>query len=319
MKRFALFLVLCLPISSFAQIAFGKDATWYYSFSEYGYFGYKKISHISDTTMHNMNWLRFSVEGVNSIRTGPGPNDLVQDTAHTWPDIFLATRNDSVFRLLNGAPYLLYDLSANVGDSWQYAPLDTSYSCMDAPIATVIAKGQVNIDGSMVDYLDLSFPMDTITANGQSLYQISSGSYLTNRIYPKFGSIAYVDLFEAEPNACNGIVFKAASLSYHGLRCFQSDLLNITLSSTACDYYSGVGIMELGRVPLKIYPNPSQGNFKIESDRDFQKLEVYNLSGSYLLSLKPSSLYTLNLDPGLYLLRIEFEDGQSQFEKIQIN
>lgn len=319
MKRLALFLVLCLPFSSFAQAAFGENATWYYSFNEFGFYGYKKISHVGDTNMHNMTWLRFSVEGVSSLRTGPGPNDIVQDTARKWPDLFLATRNDSVFRLLNGAPFLLYDFSANVGDSWQYAPLDTNFSCMDTPVATVIAKGQVNIAGSLVDYLDLSFPMNTILVNGQSIYQISSGSFLTNRVYPDFGSVAYVNLFEAEPNTCDGTSFKSASLSSHSLRCFQSPSLNLQTWSLACDFYSGIGQTEFKQTKLSIYPNPSKGSFKIETELALQKIEVYNLAGAFLKTLAPASIYNLKLEPGFYMLRVSFENGWSEYQKIQIN
>lgn len=73
---------------------------------------------------------------------------------------------------------------------------------------------------------------------------------------------------------------------------------------------------------LQIYPNPSNGNFRVESAQDFSRLEVLTVDGKILISLdygKPSKNEELNLqlDPGLYLLRVS--DGKnSRFRRLVV-
>ncbi len=313
-----LLLLLFLPLFGFSQASFGENATWHFDYSAFGYNGYKKVSHVGDTTMHNMTWLKFAVSGKRQIRTGPGPNDIQQDTAVTWPNIYLATRNDSVFRLLNGAPYLLYDLNAQVGDSWQFAPRDTSFGCPDEPIATVTAIGQDTIDGVILDYMDLSMPQDSIMINGQNTYQISSSSYLHYRVYPKLGSLAYTSLFEASPNLCNGSVFKVAQLSTHSVRCFSDNQISINRQGSACDFWSNISLEEKTVPQLKVYPNPSNGKLFLETEEQIVAISLMDISGKILGQYGSANELDLQEESGLYILSIEFTNGQSLQERIVI-
>jgi hypothetical protein len=318
MKKLLCFLLL--PFLGIAQLDFGQNATWHYSFSETGYTGYKKVSHVGDTIMYSMTWLRFEVTGLREIRTGPGPNDLVQNTAASWLDIFLATRNDSVFRMTAQGPYLLYDFNADIGDSWQFAPLDTTYDCPDTPIATVVGKGTEIINGQSLDYLDLRMPADTLIINGQATFQISAASYLSQRIYPKLGALSYNGLFESTPNLCNGSSFKIASLSTHSLRCFSDNdiSLNRSSSSQACDYWSLLSTSELDLARLEVFPNPSAGTIRIKADLDITSLELMDLSGQKLKSYaKEERELRLPYQSGLYLLKVSFENGSQELVKLQ--
>jgi hypothetical protein len=318
MKHLLCFLLL--PLLGLAQQDFGKNATWHYAFSETGFTGYKKVSHYGDTIMFGMTWLRFEVSGLRQIRTGPGPNDLIQDTAATWPDIFLATRNDSVFRLTNQGPYLLYDFNANVGDSWQYAPLDTTFGCPDTPIATVVAKGTEIIAGVSLDYLDISVPMDTLIINGQPNYQISAASYLNQRIYPKLGALSYNGLFESRPNLCNGSSFKVSSVSSHSLRCYSDNTiaLNRSTNNQACDYWSLLSSKELEIAQLDIFPNPSLGIIHLKTDLEISSMALLDLNGRTLrnYSINETEL-ELPSNKGLYLLQVTLENGNRHLVKVQ--
>lgn len=311
---------LLLPLIGFAQQEFGKNANWYYTFSEFGYSGYKKVSHSGDTNMYGMSWLRFEVSGLNQIRTGSGPNDLIQDTTATWPDIFLATRNDSVFRLTNQGALLLYDFNANVGDSWQYAPLDTTFGCPDTPIATVMAKGTETIAGVNLNYFDISVPMDTLIINGQPSHQISAAFYLNQRIYPKLGALNYSALFDSQPNLCNGASFKVSSLPSHNLRCFSDkDLsLNRSTNNQACDYWSLLTSEELEIAQLDIFPNPSHGIIQLKTDLEINSIVLLDLNGRTLrsYSINETELELPN-NQGLYLLQVTLENGGRHIVKVQ--
>lgn len=318
MKHLLYFLLL--PLLGLAQQNFGENATWYYTFYEFGTYGYKKVSHSGDTNMHGMTWLRFEVSGVSEIRTGPGPNDLVQDTSASWPDIFLATHNDSVFRLTDQGPFLLYDFNANVGDSWQYAPLDTTFGCPDTPIATVTAKGTETIAGVSLAYLDISVPMDTLMINGQPSYQMSAGSYLNQRIYPKLGALNYSALFDSQPNLCNGASFKVSSLPSHNLRCYSDNSLSLsnTPSNQACDHWSLLSRKELEIAQLDIFPNPSHGIIQLKTDLEISSIALLDLNGRTLrnYSINENEL-ELPDNKGLYLLQVTLKNGGQHIVKVQ--
>ncbi len=317
--KFLLCFVL-LPLPGLAQQDFGENATWYYEFSETGYTGYKRVHHSGDTNMYGMTWLRFEISGLRQIRTGPGPNDLIQDTAATWPDIFLATRNDSVFRLTNQGPFLLYDFSANVGDSWQYALLDTAFGCTDTPIATVTAKGTEIIAGVNFDYFDISVPMDTLMINGQPSYQISASSFLNQRIYPKLGALNYNALFDIQPNLCDGSSFKIASLPSHNLRCYSDNTVSLNRSTTnqACDYWSLLSNKEIELLQLGIFPNPSHGTIQLNTALELSSISLLDLNGRTMrtYSLNETEL-ELPSNQGLYLLRVTLKNGSQHFVKVQ--
>jgi hypothetical protein len=317
MKRILL-LVALLPTLLFAQTPFGYHATWYYEFSDFGFEGYKKIAHVGDTTMLGLNWLTFEVTGLNQIRTGPGPNDLIQIPNASWPPMYLATRNDSVFRLLNDStPYLLYDFSAQIGDSWQFAPLDTNYGCDSVPKATVLAIGYDTIAGQAVQYWDISNVMDSVSyGGGPPSYQCFSARCMHSRIYRNFGSGFYTTLFEAEPNLCNGAVIKAMWINYNYMRCFSDDSMNIQLTSKACDYWSLIGVEENELPDVKIYPNPSSGFVFIDTKSSIANVEVYNVSGQKLRSFQTEKTIELPQPAGLYFLHITFENGAVRVEKV---
>jgi hypothetical protein len=320
MKRILL-LVALLPTLLIAQTPFGYHATWYYEFSDFGFEGYKKISHVGDTTMLGFDWLTFDVTGLNQIRTGAGPNDLIQIPNAKFGSMYFATRNDSVFRLLNDStPYLLYDFSAQIGDSWQFAPLDTNFGCDSIPKATVLAIGYDTIAGRGVQYWDISNVMDSVSyGGGPPSYQCFSARCLHSRIYRNFGSGFYTTLFEAEPNFCNGVVIKTMWINYNYMRCFSDDSLTIQLTTKACDYWSLIGLEEENLASFKIYPNPSSGWVTLDAEQAISQVEITDITGRKLAVYKNQTSFDLPLPSGLYLLTVTFKNGEVAVQKVVRN
>lgn len=307
-------LTLFLPITLLAQSEFGYHATWYFDYSELGFYGYKKITHVGDTTMLGLDWLKFEVTGVSEIRTGPGPNDISQDTNAVFDPIYVATRNDSVFRLWDtDSLYLLYDFNAGIGDKWQFAPHDTSHGCDSLPIATVQNLGTEIIDSQNVNFMDVSFPMDTVNYGGNPNYQVVSNASLSSRIYPEFGSTHYNALFEASPNLCDGSSFQ---LSNYNLRCFSNDNIAINLTSQACHYWKYIGLDELEAVELKVYPNPTNGLINIEAEYEVEDVEIYSLDGQLLHTAHHSEVIELPQPTGIYVIKISFKGGLQLVRKV---
>ncbi|WP_417611704.1 T9SS type A sorting domain-containing protein [Owenweeksia hongkongensis] len=316
MKRLLL-LVLLFPLTVSAQYEFGYHATWYYEYSEFGYSGYKKITHASDTNMLGMDWLKFEVTGVSEIKTGPNPNDIIQSKNVVFPSIYLATRNDSVFRLLNdSSSYLLYDFSATVGDKWQFSPSDTSFGCDSIPVATVTTIGTEMIDGKNMRYLDVAFPMDSVNYGGTSNYQPVSNAILSNRVYPDFGSTGYVVPFVPAPNLCDGSVFRTTQLSNYSLRCFSNDSVSLHFVSWPCDHWDFISVEEYRAINFEAYPNPSGGHLNIQADETVSKVQVYSLGGQMLIETSQTKNIELPASSGMYVVAIHFEDGQKVVTKV---
>ena len=58
---------------------------------------------------------------------------------------------------------------------------------------------------------------------------------------------------------------------------------------------------------LLLYPNPSDGNFQIESGIQIEEVHIYNLNGQKLQSLQPNKkVFTIyrNLPKGVYMVEI---------------
>lgn len=316
MKKLLL-LAFLFPLVISAQHEFGYHATWYYSYSEYGYNGYKKISHVGDTNMLGMDWLKFEVTGVSELRTGPNPNDVIQAKNVVFDPIYLTTRNDSVFRLLNDSiPYLLYDFSATIGGEWQFAPLDTNGGCDSIPVATVVNSGIEVVDGHGMRFIDVEYPMDTVDYGGMPIYQPVCGKLLSYRIYNDFGSWGYVAPFEATPIACNGSVFKTTQLNNYSLRCFSNDSVSINVTSQACDYWKFISVEEYESISFEVYPNPTNGLVNIQSDEVVARVEVYSLDGQKLIETTQTKNIELPASSGMYVVAIYFEDGRRAVSKM---
>ena len=73
---------------------------------------------------------------------------------------------------------------------------------------------------------------------------------------------------------------------------------------------------------LKVYPNPSTGQFTIESDRIIIRLDVVNLSGQLVRSVKnEAGIQSVDLEAlptGLYVLRAVSRTGQSVSRQVAV-
>ena len=75
----------------------------------------------------------------------------------------------------------------------------------------------------------------------------------------------------------------------------------------------GVGITEIDEAALVLFPNPAENYVYISSDYQVQKISAYNTLGKLVLfsfpSAKSTSVDLHHLNPGIYFLRIETDEG----------
>ena len=73
---------------------------------------------------------------------------------------------------------------------------------------------------------------------------------------------------------------------------------------------------------LKAYPNPTNGQWKISTkDQEIQAIEVFNVLGKRVISLKPNAMLVhvdaSGLAPGIYLTTITTQQGTSSRKLIK--
>lgn len=315
MKKLLL-LAFLFPLIISAQHEFGYHATWYFSYGGYGELGYKKVFHDGDTVINGIEWLKFEVTGANWIKTGPDPDDVVVDTNKVWDPIYLATRNDSVFRLLDNSntPYLLYDFNALVGNKWQFAPSNTFMGCDSISIATVEEIGIDTIGGQVLEYMNINLPMDTVYYGSTPYYQPVCNEVINTKVYREIGSLSYISLFDSRVNSCDG-----TSIDFyynHSLVCFSNDSVSVSLSNKACDFVPYISLEEHKPISFELYPNPTNGRVSIESDEIVTKVEVYSLDGQKLIETSRTENIELPASSGMYMVAIYFEDGRRVVSKV---
>lgn len=86
-----------------------------------------------------------------------------------------------------------------------------------------------------------------------------------------------------------------------GNNCDSVETLHLTLT--------GVGISNLGREEIKVYPNPTSGIITIEGD-DIERVEIYDLMGQQVALYDQNKQINLtSMASGIYMLRVTTSDG----------
>lgn len=75
---------------------------------------------------------------------------------------------------------------------------------------------------------------------------------------------------------------------------------------------------------FSIYPNPTSGIVSIQSDQAVKRIGIYSLNGQSLIqqdissNTKTSDIDLSDLDQGIYLLKIELNNGSQTMEQVQL-
>ena len=77
-------------------------------------------------------------------------------------------------------------------------------------------------------------------------------------------------------------------------------------------------VQQVSENEISLYPNPVQGQLNISSEKAISQLSIYSLSGQVVKTVasQSTSVDVSDLESGIYLTRIRFEDGTSSFERI---
>ncbi len=161
-----------------------------------------------------------------------------------------------------------------------------SFVATDAMMSILVTNG-VN--------LNLGMEIFTGSCSGTSFVCDNSSSSTTNEFYESntftVGQTYYVRVFQTETSLIT---------SFFNI-CVQNPTLSI--SPKEIDF-------------IKIYPNPVTDYIEIDSSIIVKEVNLFTLNGQLILNSKQNSLSVQNLPIGIYLLKVEDENGNVVTKKI---
>lgn len=310
MVKNMLFLVLTIiTLDVFGQVWIDSGAVWHYNFSNVGLSCFSKYQYVEDTIIQNKNcqkivgsYYEFGYDQYHILRQLGHGNLKSQYTYISGDTVFLWNDFENRF-------FTLFNFGAQVGDSW-------------------ITTTQPNPNYQVDPNTDNDSSRIIVTATGN--IQINSHNYRYIKIEPTYGSPygmkgTYVERFgniDSFPDAFHtlfpGTYDYTNSLTVewnqYSFKCFEDKSFSLyNPSNQDCEYYlSIVGTKELQKNKyVKYYPNPSNGEFTIESTSNEQlSVTIYDSFGRLLRSLEVAPMESLKVDisennSGIYFLRIQ--------------
>ncbi len=286
---FSLCFILILNLGSKAQIWAPAGAKWYYTFSNFWISGYISIENTKDTLIYDnasgqfrncqkLDKIFYSYNHLNG-----NLDTITIGSEYTW------SNQDTVFIYRHNQFYVLYDFSAQPGDTWiipeTYNFLD---NCDSVGVVNVVAAGDTILNSEVLRYI-------VVEPEEQSHW------VLFGKIIEKIGPLWYM------------LPEQACILDYMEggpLRCYQdSGFQYISGIAPYCDYI--VGIKEPDNNSFMIYPNPARYHVKFEvqsSGFGGSVLHLFDVFGRQVavqeITSEQSILDVSGLPEGVYFYRL---------------
>ncbi|WP_157207140.1 T9SS type A sorting domain-containing protein [Mariniflexile maritimum] len=102
-----------------------------------------------------------------------------------------------------------------------------------------------------------------------------------------------------------------------------SGTYNITfnINTGAYAFSATLGINDVKNIHFKVYPNPSRSGWNIQSENIMTSVEVYNVIGKHIMSLKRASNFIFiendALQKGIYFAQITSHSGISSLKLVK--
>lgn len=294
MKSLLLVLVaVCFANSLQAQNFAPVGATWHYTQNIYSNFTEKQF---------------FKIESIqDSVFAGKNCTLLEKNEefyCEERPLQVLVYEEDSVVYFWDegfNEFQVLYDLKKNVSEFW-YVKVKASDQSTDTITVTVTGTYQRTINAMSLEGLDINY-----FANYRSLGTTFSWD---SKILERIGDTTFLFNFHPEQ-----VMYCDDNFS-GGLRCYEDDVIGFysNNSAPACEYQNvGLEDEELTGV-FSIYPNPSNGEFKIiNTDLLELKYFLYNSAGQKIAEGESNTKefqFDRKIESGIYLLNVYHNSGQ---------
>ena len=289
-------LSLFSALSQDNPIWFEDGATWHYGYGEgmeARSAGYERLEVTGDTVVNSIDYRIINRTRVYS--TG---------VVHELENLYLRynSENDQVYRYNDSTEYLLYDFSAQKGDT--------------IIVEAISWGGNISYCHLVVDSTKVEVFSDSIQRRVQYCTETQNYQFMFGgKIIEGIGSEVF--LFPVDQLVCD-------AGCADDLRCYQDSKIIITNPNVECDElitgsYQKTSFFQ----EILVYPNPTHDLLYIDSKKSISIVTVYDLYGKIMAykcvdSLLRTSIRLQDIEPGIYLIRILFESGQFETRKMLI-
>lgn len=299
---FVLFILLFVNVKSQSWIKQG--AKWNYdSWSTLGS-NINILKYTKDTTMYGQNCQQ--IVEIEFPLFYYSPNNFTVGNPYPPRNWFTYNTGDTVYYLQDSTFFILYNFSANIGDSWMISD-DTIGGC-NLSIVTVVDTGSVIINNQKKKFLDIE------TNVGSKQYfkgkivegigMVERGSGINSTIFPR--EIA------CDTNA-------VVDYYFYTFHCFDDSVLGEYNPTTVdCDHWFVNSSIEDGNksdISVALFPNPAENiiNFEVRGlSKTNVILEIFNIVGIQMKSIifvENTLLDISELSSGVYFFHLKDENN----------
>lgn len=304
-----LFVLILLPIFSFAQSWVEMGAVWHYGYTGVGGEGVRILKYNSDTTIQGKTCQKITGEQYQFMPSGPPPAPIISYGPYVLPPNYTYYSGDTVYYLShNSVFYPLYIFSAQVSDEWTlWNPADTCCNCVETNVY-VSAINTHTINGQNLRTL-------TILPTGGSNTSFSTGpNGFAAIVTEKIGTTDGGYLFPLNVVCWNDGQHIWDPMMFH-FNCFNSPSISYNMAND-CDELAPIAEHLKGNNSFTIYPNPTTNTINLQTNyTKAYQIAVYDMAGKLLLiENSKTGNYILDvsaLNSGIYLVQISTADGVS--------
>ncbi len=324
-KTLLLFSCFAFIQVNFAQGWCKPGATWHYKNYHLGQAmgesanssyidGVSECRYVSDTVISGItcNHITSTFRGVK--------NGLMPYTTFTNDKNYYTYENNKVIYARSAGSFdTIVNFNATIGDVWRRNTLGGI--CNGRGLVTVTDTGRILMN---------NLALKKIVTVYSNTFVISNTTYTVSRVDTIIERLMNRNDFMF-PMYCetNNPQLDNPTLQNPQFKCYEDDnfLLYKKAAFAKCEFDAvGIGELNAGRLPLRLYPNPSTGNITLESDHlepeGSYTLKLVNALGQCVLQQQMSvvnkrlQLQLEGLSTGLYQILVSDKSGLLAAEKI---
>lgn len=222
------------------------------------------------------------------------------DIRNSMDTLYLYEENDKVYKWLypESKKELLYNFNSVIQDTL----LVNEINCPTDIYFIIDSIGIINVSGETLKSQLLKIESDTWGFWNQIV------------VVEKLGAISG-DYLEVKKQYWCG--FDACN-NAHKFQNYNNEELGIHYGNM--DMCSGItSSKEVDKDDIVVFPNPANNYFEISEIKGLEKLEIYNLNGKLIQTrIINSTLVNINLDPGMYILRMVKSNSKTSLKKLLV-
>ena len=326
--RSSIFGAVSLLFSGFLSFSQGPNG-WIHQGAEF-YHSYN-LNH-ENGYLHYYLAEEFLVNGRMLQRLNGEKKYKYQTDSNTWvehPDLIsLGTRlfhtsNDTVYYANEqGELRFAWHLNPQVGDVWDFGlqqiqSADTAIHAygLVTEVATVEIGGVPTLDITFQTCIDDLGTLPPYYEELQAPYLQAFHAGKINTLLGPRNNFHFQFFYEIAPIPAPIVCFFQSSY----IACYQSDVHELTHFGASQSCLNGVSNLEKRELPeIKLHPNPTKTSFSISCVEPIKSIKISDIQGKFQEFKNDSTLNISHLNPGIYLVYVETNNGNQYSQKLVV-